>query len=230
MYTVNKTRSRKKLLTQVIISLALALAIIIALFWYFVWRDQGFQSANFVRSGGSTVAVVAPATVDFTTDEFKITLPEGWESLGKQRPYSNQEYYEYQSKVKDYENRWLRVYLDVFPPSYPLNRILPITVEGNKIKPGQMSDDCKTFEGAPTTGSGQASSQSWVATWQDVKFTCNMASPINHTGTGSEDEGIGVTVTGVNSGARKYFFVYIDHNVRPQLSILTDAVKSFEAL
>ena len=229
MYTVNKTRSRKKLLTKVILGLFVFFAIIIAIFWLFVLRDDGFESSNFIRTGG-TVAVVAPATKDFSTNEFNITLPDGWELLGKTRPYSNQEYYEFQSKVKDYENRWLRVYLDVFPPDYPLNRILPITVEGNKLIPGQMSADCKTFEGSPGRGTGQASSQTWIATWEDVTFTCNMASPINHTGTGSAEEGIGVSVTGPQMGTHKYFFVYIDHNVRPELSILTDAVKSFEAL
>ena len=229
MYTVNKTRSRKKLLIE-FIAVLLAIFIVAAfLVWFFIFRGGTQSSASFNKTGG-TVAVVEAATIEFTVDEFKILLPEGWELLGKQNPYYNQLYYEFQSKVKDYDNRWLKVFVDVIPQDYALNKLLPITVEGNKLKPGIMSDDCKTFTGAPKPGSGQTSAQTWKATWENVTFICNMQSQQNHVGTASAADGYNVPVTGPAKGTHKYFFVYIDHNVRPDTSILTDAVKSFEAL
>jgi len=229
MYTVNKTRSRKKLLIE-FIAVLLAIFIVAAfLVWFFIFRGGTQSSASFNKTGG-TVAVVEAATIEFTVDEFKISLPEGWELLGKQNPYYNQLYYEFQSKVKDYDNRWLKVFVDVIPQDYALNKLLPITVEGNKLKPGIMSDDCKTFTGAPKPGSGQTSAQTWKATWENVTFICNMQSQQNHVGTASAADGYSVPVTGPAKGTHKYFFVYIDHNVRPDTSILTDAVKSFEAL
>jgi len=229
MYTVNKTRSRKKLLIE-FIAVLLAIFIVAAfLVWFFIFRGGTQSSASFNKTGG-TVAVVEAATIEFTVDEFKISLPEGWELLGKQNPYYNQLYYEFQSKVKDYDNRWLKVFVDVIPQDYALNKLLPITVEGNKLKPGIMSDDCKTFTGAPKPGSGQTSAQTWKATWENVTFICNMQSQQNHVGTASAADGYNVPVTGPAKGTHKYFFVYIDHNVRPDTSILTDAVKSFEAL
>lgn len=229
MYTVNKTRSRKRLLFEFLTVVFVLLLIVGALIWFFFLRGSNESSANFSRTGG-TVAVVKPATVDFTQDEFKISLPDGWKLLGLKNPYYNQKYYEYQSTVKDYDNRWLRVYVDVIPQDYVLNKLLPITVEGNRLKPGAMSDDCKSFTGAPKPGSGQTNSQSWKATWSDISFICDMASQQNQVGTANAANGYAVPVTGPTKGTHTYFFVYIDQNIRPDTSILTNAIKSFEAL
>lgn len=228
MYTVNKTRSRKKLLAQFVLAFVIFIVLAAILFWFFVIKNTDESSANFVRSGG-TIAVVAPATIDISTDEFTVTLPEGWALLGKMNPYYNQVYYEFQSQVKDYENRWLRVYVDIYPEDFALNRLLPVAAKDNGLVPGTISSDCKTFQGAPKPGTGQVTSQTWTAVWEGVTFTCNMVSPVNNIGTGSVKDGYGVPVTGTK-GTHEYFFVYIDHNVRPDASILTDAVKSFEAL
>ena len=229
MYTVNKTRSRKKLLLEFMIAIAIFFAICALIIWFLLFRDNSESSASFSKAGG-TVAVVQAATKQFTVDEFTIELPEGWELLGKQNPYYNQVYYEFQSKVKDYENRWLKVFVDVIPDDYALNKILPITVEDNRLKPGIMSEDCQSFQGSPKPGSGQTSSQTWRATWEDVSFVCAMSGIQNNIGTASQNEGYATSVTGPIKGTHKYFFVYTDHNVRPDSSILVDAIKSFEAL
>ncbi|MEZ6331378.1 MAG: hypothetical protein R3B12_05270 [Candidatus Saccharimonadales bacterium] len=229
MYTVNKTRSRKKLLIEFFVVLMGLFVILAFVIWFFVFRSNGETSSNFTKTGG-TVAVVAPATVDFVVDEFKISLPEGWVLNGKQNPYYNQVYYEFQSKVKDYENRWLKAYVDVIPQEYALNKLLPITVEGNRIQPGVMSEDCKSFTGAPKPGAGQTSAQTWKATWQDVTFVCDMATQQNHIGTANATNGYNVPIVGPTKGKHTYFFVYIDHNIRPDTTILKNALKSFEAL
>ena len=228
MYTVNKTRSQKKIVFTLIISLLLIFGLAYGLFWYFIIRDTDSNSANFSRTGG-TVAVVKPATQDFATEEFTITLPSGWEFLGKENPVVNEEYYYYQSKTDDFTNRWLKIFVDTYPKDYALTRLLPITVKGNKIEPGIASSECTSFEGAPKVGS-QASKQPWVAEWEGISFNCNMTNPQNHTGTASVKDGYGVPITGKSGAIHKYFFVYIDHNIRPDYSILTSALKTFEAL
>jgi hypothetical protein len=228
MYTVDKTRSRKKLFIQFVVAFTLFFAAIIFAIWFFMIRTVGDSSANFSKEG-NTYAVVEASYDEFTTDEYRIELPKGWEFLGKKNPTTEEVYYEYQSKIENYDNRWLKVYVDVFPPAYPINQLLPIEPLNNKLKTGTMSGDCRSFEGAPKQGSGASQSQTWQATWQGISFTCNTATQQNITGTASVQEGYGVTVSG-SKGTHKYFFVYTDHNIRPQLSILTDAVKSFEAL
>ena len=228
MYTVNKTRNRKKLAFSIMAGLLLVFAVIAGVFWIFVIRDNDSSSANFNRTGG-TVAVVRPATEEFTTDEFSIELPSGWKLKGKENPFADEVFYNFQSDTTDYTNRWLRVYVNVYPNDIELARLLPITVEANKIKPGLASNDCKTFDGAPKQGT-QASKQVWTAVWEGISFNCNMTNQLNYLGTATEQDGFGVPITGEKSGTNKYFFVYIDHNVRPDYSILNTALKSFEAL
>lgn len=228
MYTVNKTRSRKKLFLRFFIALVIIFTLIFLAVWFFVIRNDDSSSANFSRTGG-TVAVVKPTTKDFVTKEFKLTLPSGWELLGKENPFGDEEYYYFQSKVEDYTNRWLKVFVDVYPKDYALSRLLPITVSGNKVTPGIVSNDCRKFDGAPKPGA-QDAVETWTAEWEGISFICNMANPQNQTGTSSEEQGYGVTVVGKSGASHKYFFVYIDHNIRPDYNILIDAVESFEAL
>ena len=228
MYRVDKTRSRKKLFLQFMAAFVLFFGAITIAVWFFIIRDNQANSANFSTNGDS-YAVVKASYDEFKTDEFKIELPQGWEFLGKRGTLTTDLYYEYQSKIKNFDNRWLKVYVDAIPADYPMNQLLPITPENNTLKPGAVSGDCRSFEGAPKQGSALAESQTWDATWQGITFTCNTATVSNHTGTANLESGFSVPVTGP-SGTHTYFFVYTDHNVRPQLSILTDAVKSFEAL
>lgn len=109
---------------------------------------------------------------------------------------------------------------------------MPITLVENKIVPGILSDDCKTFTGAPLDKSvaNSASASTWTAKWQGINFVCDMARPQNLIGTASEEEGIGNTITGSDGKKHRYFFVYIDHNVNPDYGIFTNALKSFQTL
>lgn len=228
MYTVNKTRSRKKLFLTFVITLSLFFGLMFAAVWYFILRDTDSNAANFSRTGG-TIAVVELSTEVFTTDEYKVTLPSGWKYLGKENPKSDEEYYYYQSQIEEYTNRWLKVYVDVYPQDYQLTRLMPITVTDGKIDPGLVSNDCKTFDGAPKQGS-QASKQPWTAIWEGISFNCNMTNVQNHIGTATAKDGYGVPIAGDKSGTHKYFFVYIDHNIRPDYSIFSNALESFVAL
>lgn len=229
MYTVNKRQNRYKILLKFLLVVIPIVIIIGASSWFFFFKNSSNSSASFSKNN-SEVAVVAPATRDLTNELFKITLPSTWEANGKKNPYYNQVYYEFQNKQKDYDNRWLRVYVDVFPENFALNKLMPITVIENRINPGVLSDDCSSFTGAPTPGSGKPASSTWSAKWQGVTFLCDMAVNQNYSGTASQDEGYGVTINGETGGKHKYFFVYIDQNTRPDYNILTDALKSFDAL
>lgn len=230
MYTANKRQRKHRTLFKYVLFVTPFILIAAGVVWFAFFRTDDSTSTNFSK-GGSQVAVVKPAVQEFTTDLFKLSLPSGWAELGKKNPTSDEVYYEYQSKIKDYDNRLLRVYVDVMPKQYPLNRLLPITVVDNRISPGVLSDDCKSFTGAPLTGTGVAQqTATWTAKWQGVDFICDLARPQNYAGTASQDEGNAVTLVSKNGAKHKYFFVYIDHNVRPDYQIFTDALKSFETI
>lgn len=229
MYTVDKRQNKYKLILKFLLVLIPVIVITVIVIWLLFFRESVNSSASFTKDGAE-IAVVKPATKDLTNEMFKISLPTTWEPNGKKNPYSNQVYYEFQNKLKDYDNRWLRVYVDIFPADFAINKLLPISVNENRITPGVLSDDCSTFTGAPLPGSGKPAASTWSAKWQGVAFTCDMAVNQNYSGTASAEEGYGVTISGAKSGKHKYFFVYIDHNVRPDYNIFSDAVKSFQAI
>jgi hypothetical protein len=230
MYTANKRqRKYKTLLRFSLFAIPLIIGIGVAV-WFVFFRNPDDSSTNFARSGAE-VAVVKPAQQDFTNELFKVTLPVGWASDGLKNPIAPEVFYEYQSKVKDYENRYMRIYVDSIPKDYALNRLMPITVVDNRMIPGVLSDDCTTFTGAPLSGTGAArQSNVWTAKWQGVDFVCDMARPQNYSGTASADEGYAVTLVSKNGTKHKYFLVYIDQNIRPDYSILTEAIKSLQTL
>jgi len=195
----------------------LAIGIII---WLKFFKSQD-SSASFIKE--SVVHSTQPKTVDFTNQFYKITLPAGWVSLGRQNPFYNQVYYEYKSEVKNYDNRWLRVYVDVFPADYPLRRLLPISVISNQIVPGELSGDCDTLLNAPQS----VTNQTWQTKWQGIAFNCNLNLAQENIGTASLNDGYGTTLTNKNGTSHRYFFVYIDLNAHPDLTILGNALKSF---
>jgi hypothetical protein len=230
MYSANKRQRKFKVFFSfllVAIPFLFALAILI----WFVFLRPSETSASFTKNG-QQIAQVQEARQEFSNELFKISLPVGWVDKGKQNPTADKVFYEYDSGVKNNDNRWLHVYVDVFPRNFPINKLLPIDVSSDgKINPGIISDDCTTFTGSPANGSSTpAASDVWSAKWQGVAFTCAMKKADNYVGTASEQEGYAVTIPSSNGKKHSYFFVYIDHNVRPNYTLFIDALKSFQTL
>ena len=228
MYRSNQRYHKHRILLRFsLVSFAVLLIIVVTIWWFFL-RGNDSTSANFEKVGNITIS--RPDTKEFTTPFFKISLPNSWTEKGKQNPVSYEEYYLYQNGTKDYENRWFRVYVDVFPRDMPLNRLMPLTLLNGKLSPGVLSDDCTAFTDAPVAGANGQKPNAVAAKWQGVNFMCNFAVSQNITGTASAEEGYGVTMSGPKSGTHKYFFTYTDFNVRPDLQFLSEAIKSFQPI
>lgn len=229
MYTVNHRQRHHKLFLRFLLFAIPFVAILVIAIWFIFFRDTNSTSANFTKAGAE-VAVVKPDTKDFTNEYFKITLPSSWVADGRKNPHSYEVYYEFHNTLENYDNRWLRVYVDVIPDFQKLNRLLPVSIVNNRLVPGSLSDDCRSFTGAPTQNSSQSSGQSWKAKWQGVEFFCDMNISENYMGTASVDQGYSVSLANGDGSIHKYFIVYIDHNIHPDYQLLSDVVKSFETL
>jgi hypothetical protein len=230
MYTAYKRQTKRRVFFRFVVVVIPLLLIMISVIWFLFFRDQSSESTNFSKVGAE-IAVVKPETKDFTNEYFKITLPASWESLGKKNPFIDQVYYEYQSKLKNYDNRWLRVYVDVYPPHFAINRVLPVSVKDNRVAVDSndgVSDECWTFTGAPLGSNDSAAGQTWSAKWKSISFTCDMNKNRNYTGAASEIEGYGLALVNKDGQKHKYFFVYIDSNVRPDYGIFEDSLRTFE--
>lgn len=230
MYTANKRQRSYKAFLRFTIFVLPLIAGLMLLSWYVFIRDNQTVSSNFSKEGAQVV-VAKPAVKEFRNKYFKISLRTTWESNGRLNPFSDQVYYEFQDKAKDSTNRWLRVYVDTFPRDFPLNRLMPITVIDNQIVPGVASEDCTSFTGAPQSNTETKTiADTWMAKWQGITFVCAMTKPLNYLGTASVEEGLASTFINIDNSKHKYFFLYIDHNVRPDDTNLVDALKSFEPL
>ena len=225
MYVINQQPQRKKTILKYLVFSCIFLAIAGLIVWI-VFLKNDSNSVSFVPSNEKP-AVVKPEMRDFENEYFKITLPATWVDLGRKNPFAYEVYYEFQNTQKDYENRWLRVYVDTIPANQAVTKILPVEVVDNRLVPGQVSDSCRNFSGAPAS-SGQANSQNWLATWQGVEFYCDMNPAENFIGTASQEEGYGVTLVNLDGSNHRYFIAYINHNNNPDSNFIIDVVNTFE--
>ncbi len=163
-------------------------------------------------------------------DNFTMELPSDWKKI-EQRNDRNEHSFTWQATKKGEDNRILKLYIDTIPATMPLNRLLPVTVMGNALSVGDVSQNCATFtQGATLNAQDAEKLTDKPAKWQQVDFICNVSRVVeNQIGTGSTEGNNAVTIKGEQKGAHKYFFLFTDHNIQPNESIFVSAVKSFKA-
>ena len=226
MYQINK-RKRDKYRIIVFLFVFLPLACLVAGgIWFFVLKDTKTVSSNFIQENGD-VATVTQASSIFTTNYYSITLPDTWEYLGKMNPFVDQMYFKYHDKDPLHNNRLLEIFVNAYPPQFSVNRILPVQVVNNRLVPGDVSDDCSSFNGAP---SGQSATGAWIAKWQNITFNCSINQARNYLAAATVEDGIGIPLTGAKSGLNHYLLLYIDQNASQNYSVFGPMVKSFEVL
>ncbi len=167
-----------------------------------------------------------------TIDEpfYTFSLPTDWKETARVTNTQEQSI-TWTGTKKTNAQRTLKLYVDTIPPSISINRAIPVTARGNALEVGDVSENCATFTQGGTLDTDKAIHLSpTTARWQGVDFICNLPNVVeNQVGTASHDGINQVTVTGSAKGAHKYFFLYTDHSIQPDYSILIDALSSFQA-
>lgn len=193
---------------------------------FFIYNDLQTNKAESVQGEERTVSqAFGSTTTHFVTEEdFEFELPGDWREIDKiDRP--SEQSITWQATKKNADNRWLKLYINTIPDD-PIVRLLPVTVEENKLKRGQLSAPCGTFTGSDADGA------SVIAKWEDVEFMCDLTKGVDNNiiGTGQKGQPLNtLTVTGEKSGKNRYFFVYTDRNIQPKYEIIYDAINSFQA-
>ncbi len=161
-----------------------------------------------------------------TESSFRFELPANWKKLTV--PKSMYQLYRWQGTSTDDKPRQLDIYVDELPTQLPINRLLPVEAEDNRITiSNTVSDNCANFTGTNLAGQKPASAP---AKWSGVDFICDLATYTrNVTGTGSAGTINRVSLTG-EKGKHNYFIVYTDNSSNPDYGILTQALQSFRAL
>lgn len=188
--------------------------------WWIVHKDIGSNTGP-----KSTVPIITEVGEDkgsklqISENFFSMELPADWKLLERRNEsYINS--YVYASTKKGADDRRLEVHVDIMPQSYKYVKLQPLAANGSKLILGNLSNDCVNF----ASGANRGSTAPLPAKWENITFTCDPISANQTIGTGSEAGGIKTTL-----GRHSFFFYYIDHNIRPDDKIFTDALRSFVA-
>ena len=195
-----------------------------------IWKIRPKPTA--ANGGTKLVPQVQTAHKSLYIDEpyFSMELPIDWKQTGHvDAPTMHS--ISWQSSAKNATNRYLTIYIDTIPTTMAVNRELPITVEGNQLSFGQLSDNCANFTPGGTLDTAKAATlKPTTAVWQGISFICDLPDVVNNkVGTGSTAGINTVTIKGQTSGTHSYFFLYTDHNIQPDYSIFFNAIQSFRA-
>lgn len=218
-----KTKSKGKIFVVIFISLLIFAALGAVIYW------DLRRSESEVVSG---VSVSVPQEEDLLDvqrkkiDEpyFSFELPPDWKEVNRHSS-EHENFIEWQASKKNADNRWLKLYVDLIPPDIAVNRLLPIDVSENRLSYRQISDNCKNF-----TRAEEDSNVPKPSRWHEVDFICDLPAYVqNKVGTGTEGSLNSIKITGPKKGTHRYFFLYTDHNIQPDYSILYDVIESFEA-
>lgn len=218
--------------TRVLIVLAVSLLIIGLIGGAISYDVYKNSNKGEVQGVGRTIAQAPDETVNkFTINEpsFSMELPGDWKEQLRINQ-SGEHSITWQATKAHEDNRLLTVYIDTIPAKRSINRLLPVTVMGNTITVGDISDNCATFTQGGTLNTAKAQSlQDAPAKYKGVDFICDLPRVIdNEVGTGSVEGSNGVTIKG-GKGEHKYFFLFTDHNIQPNYNIFYTALRSFAA-
>jgi hypothetical protein len=199
---------------------------------YFVYRDIAMNQSEPVAGNERVVSQVVSddESVLVNEDKFQFELPNDWVEID--RVVTDRENsITWQATLKNEDNRYLTLHINTIPDD-PVVRLLPVTVNGNRLQRGQLSGNCSTFSGEATDGTTRQTGPPVLAKWENVEFMCAVGRYVdeNVIGTGQAGRPLNtIEVTGEESGTNRYFFVFTDRNIRPNFDILYSAVNTFTA-
>lgn len=230
MYRLGRPTSPKKPKSTYAIELAFIAVVVgcilLAIYWFIIRRDDSAIANN--DSPLTSRIEFSKETTKVSEPYFTMELPGKWKEI-----YRDDGSIMWRHIVKSETGRWLRLYVDTIPTDYAVTYFMPVSADGPRIKPGQISDLCVNFVPGATKSlspNRKINRESLPAKYQNASFNCDNAHPIwQRVGTSSSGGINTVKITGQKSGTHRYFFVYDDANFRPDYYILTNIIESFRA-
>jgi hypothetical protein len=224
-HRLRKNRKRHIFIVLVISLLVTAILAITIL----LLLNQTTKKIKIVSGPTEQVGVVTsnPASTTKTIQEqnYSFSLPTEWKQI-KQDSGLSQNSITWQSFQPNATNRYITIYSEPIPATFPVNRELPLEAHGTSLSFGSLSDNCANF----TSTNQNKSLVPVLAKWQEVDFYCNSPNfADNQIGTGTIGSVNSVTLVGPISGMKHYFFLYVDRNTSPDYSIFYSILNSFQA-
>ncbi len=229
MYIVNKkTKLKKRRWPKRLFWLLLVIAIGALLFWFFT--HDNFKTSGSLTSLKATNFNDGPK-IHITEPLYSFDLPGDWKELKRQTyPYK---VVTWKGTARESDARTIDVYTDTIPQNVPLNRIVAISGQDDRLGVGTVSDNCIQFtaNAANLTPYEATKARATMTTWEGIQFLCDIPNSLRNVIGAASPEGLNkVSLTGIKGGKHSYFFVYTDHTAHPETKTYTDMLISFRAL
>jgi len=205
--------------------------VLVGLAYYFIVVKSSTKT-TLSNNNKPLVSTVKNADGNTTVDEadFSFNLPGKWK-LSAQNWDARYKSWQWQFQDKRYAGRLFMVYEDRIPTNAAYNYMLPVSASGNGLQVGQISTNCTNFTTDQTIVSTNVSgTTAALSKWQGISFLCDYdRQQLQYVGTSSQ-EGINVvTLTGPTRGTHKYFFLYEDNDISPDLGVAGNILPSFHS-
>jgi len=208
-----------------------ALIILVLGFLYFKFVAHG-QRTEITSNNKPLISTVTAGSANTTISEkdFSLTLPGKWKLAQKDW---DARYRAWQWQLQDPKvaaGRWFRIYEDTIPTDYAYNYLMPVSSNGISLNIGQVSGACTDFTTTAQTHTNSSGTIAAVSKWQQVSFYCDYGRQTLQTVGTSSTEGINtVTLEGQSRTKHKYFFLYQDNNINPDLGLPATILSTFMA-
>lgn len=227
-YRYGKKRREKKRWRWAILALILVLLLIGGLIGYDVYKGRSTPQSGAAKT--SELAVKGGPKIKINEPTFTLELPADWKETNRidgEYEYS----ITWQATKAKADNRFMTIYIDKIPLKKSFNRLLPLAAVGSSLRHGSVSDNCAGYtEGGSQDANSALKAKDTLAKWEEVTFMCDLPKVFDNVVGTSSLEGVNiVSVTGKDAGKHKYFFLYTDHNTRPDYEIFTIIIESFKA-
>jgi len=223
MYKIGKRKRNVKKYFYALLGLAFLSALVIVGIIIFLnfQPSKATEINNIAEKNNAFDPTKSNNSLKVDTAYYTMELPSDWKqlSVNKDPRYSSIEW-GWDAKTK---NRSLEIYVDNYPLNKPFNKIVPVSIQGNVFTLDTMSENCSKFTSKTASLDLHVQSK-----WQDVSFICDLDNTIdNIIGIGTTSDGVILPMTGPQSGAHKYMFVYTDRSIPDSNNPLITALQSF---
>jgi hypothetical protein len=161
-------------------------------------------------------------SITFETEWYKFSVPKNW--VVNEASTKEGQVYAYNHTNGSELVGLLQVYINTAPPVYQqaFSRILPITIEGDKIVPTTLQPHCKDTAKPVNKGNPVEIVQA------EVRFTCWVDNNNLYAAAGEVGSDVQLTHKSPNGEDVKYFITYSNTAFTPNEGSFVEALRNFE--
>jgi len=217
---LENSHKRRKLTRYLKVFVGITLVIVIVLIYIFL--DAIKSSPDSVVTSGKEESILAPNIKTLKSPYFQFQAAQDWVEV----PSANTpKTYVYRQLNRQLIKRELQISVNIEKPPEKATRVLPVSVQDNKLVLGVVSEPCSK---APGFSSGPDNPNNII--WQSIPIICNPDSNDFSVIVDTAKAQPGIRMQRPDGSTIVYRIYYIDLSAVPQTKDLFDILNSFQPL